>query len=206
MSGGAPSFDARDFLKNLTARPGVYRMFAADGEVLYVGKARNLKKRVSSYFRSSGLNAKTQALMAQTVNVEVTVTHTESEALLLENNLIKEIQPRYNVLLRDDKSYPYIFLSAEPYPRLSLHRGARKAKGRYFGPYPNAQAVRESLHLLQKVFRVRQCEDSFFANRSRPCLQYQIKRCTAPCVQAITPTMYADDVRHTVQFLEGSNT
>ena len=206
MDGGASSFDARDFLRHLTARPGVYRMFAADGEVLYVGKARNLKKRVSSYFRSGGLSAKTQALMAQTVSVEVTVTHTESEALLLENNLIKEIQPRYNILLRDDKSYPYIFLSSATYPRLSLHRGARKAKGRYFGPYPNAQAVRESLHLLQKVFRVRQCEDSFFANRSRPCLQYQIKRCTAPCVQAITPDLYAEDVRHTIQFLEGKNT
>ena len=206
MDGGTSSFDARDFLRTLTARPGVYRMFAADGEVLYVGKARNLKKRVSSYFRSGGLSAKTQALMAQTASVEVTVTHTESEALLLENNLIKEIQPRYNILLRDDKSYPYIFLSGDTYPRLSLHRGARKAKGRYFGPYPNALAVRESLHLLQKVFRVRQCEDSFFANRSRPCLQYQIKRCTAPCVQAITPDLYAEDVRHTIQFLEGKNT
>lgn len=206
MGSGTPAFDARDFLRNLTSRPGVYRMLAVGGEVLYVGKARNLKKRVSSYFRGGGLSAKTQALMAQAVSVEVTVTHTESEALLLENNLIKELQPRYNILLRDDKSYPYIFLSSETYPRLCLHRGARKAKGRYFGPYPNAQAVRESLHLLQKVFRVRQCEDSFFANRSRPCLQYQIKRCTAPCVRMISPEQYADDVRHTTQFLEGKNT
>ncbi|HEY9198705.1 MAG TPA: excinuclease ABC subunit UvrC [Gammaproteobacteria bacterium] len=206
MGAGAPGFDARDFLKNLTSRPGVYRMLTGEGEVLYVGKARNLKKRVSSYFRSGGLSPKTQALMAQTASVEVTVTHTESEALLLENNLIKTLLPRYNILLRDDKSYPYIFLSSETYPRLMLHRGARKAKGRYFGPYPNAQAVRESLHLLQKVFRVRQCEDSFFSNRSRPCLQYQIKRCTAPCVKLISPEAYAEDVRHTVQFLEGKDT
>ena len=206
MAASVPAFDARDFLKHLTSRPGVYRMLAAEGEVLYVGKARNLKKRVSSYFRASGLSTKTQVLMSQVVQVEVTVTHTESEALLLENNLIKSLQPRYNVLLRDDKSYPYIFLStSQDYPRLAVHRGARKLKGRYFGPYPNATAVRESLHLLQKVFRVRQCEDSFFSNRSRPCLQYQIKRCTAPCVGLISPESYAEDVRHTVQFLEGKN-
>ncbi len=182
-------------------------MLAMDGEVLYVGKARNLRKRVSSYFRSRGLNVKTQALMDQVGSVEVTVTHTESEALLLENNLIKQHQPRYNILLRDDKSYPYIYLSStQAYPRIAVHRGARKAEGRYFGPYPNANAVRESLHLLQKVFRVRQCEDSFFSNRSRPCLQYQIKRCTAPCVGLISPEDYAEDVRHTVQFLEGRST
>jgi excinuclease ABC subunit C len=206
MSDAATGFDARSFLKHLTSHPGIYRMLAADGEVLYVGKARNLKKRVSSYFRSSGLSPKTQALMGQAVSVEVTVTHTEGEALLLENNFIKSLQPRYNILLRDDKSYPYIYLSStQTYPRLTLHRGARKAKGRYFGPYPNANAVRESLHLLQKVFRVRQCEDSFFSNRSRPCLQYQIKRCTGPCVGLITPEDYAEDVRHTVQFLEGRN-
>ncbi|MFN2308363.1 MAG: excinuclease ABC subunit UvrC [Gammaproteobacteria bacterium] len=206
MSGAGTGFDARDFLKHLTARPGIYRMLAADGEVLYVGKARNLKRRVASYFRASGLAPKTRALMGQVVGVEVTVTHTEGEALLLENNLIKSLQPRYNVLLRDDKSYPYIYLSStQSYPRITLHRGARKAKGRYFGPYPNAGAVRESLHFLQKVFRVRQCEDSFFSNRSRPCLQYQIKRCTGPCVGLITPEDYAEDVRHTVQFLEGKN-
>ena len=207
MSDAISGFDARNFLKHLTSRPGVYRMQAADGEVLYVGKARNLKKRVSSYFRSGGVSPKTQVLMSQVAQVEVTVTHTESEALLLENNLIKSLQPRYNVLLRDDKSYPYIFLStAQDYPRLSVHRGARKLKGRYFGPYPNATAVRESLHLLQKVFRVRQCEDSFFSNRSRPCLQYQIKRCTAPCVGLVSAEEYAEDVRHTIQFLEGKNT
>lgn len=200
-------FDKDSFLRTLTGRPGVYRMLDEDGVVLYVGKARSLKSRVSSYFRSSGLAVKTQALMKQMRSIEVTVTHTEGEALLLENNLIKSHLPRYNVLLRDDKSYPYIYLSSDDeYPRLALHRGARKKKGRYFGPYPNAGAVRESLHLLQKVFRLRQCEDSFFSNRSRPCLQYQIKRCTAPCVGAISAEDYAEDVRRTTLFLEGKST
>ncbi len=200
-------FDSEDFLRTLTSRPGVYRMFDGDGQVLYVGKARNLKKRVSSYFRRSGLAPKTRALMKQMARVEVTVTATEAEALLLENNLIKLHHPRYNILLRDDKSYPYIYLSTDrEYPRLSFHRGARKGKGRYFGPYPSSGAVRESLHLLQKMFRVRQCEDSFFANRSRPCLQYQIKRCTAPCVGLVSPEDYARDVHHTVLFLEGKST
>ena len=169
-----PPFDAENFLRTLTALPGIYRMFDAAGQVLYVGKARNLKKRVSSYFRRSGLAPKTRALMKHMARVEVTVTRTEAEALLLENNLIKLHRPRYNILLRDDKSYPYIYLSADgEYPRLTFHRGARKGKGRYFGPYPSSGAVRESLHLLQKMFHVRQCEDSFFASRSRPCLQYQ---------------------------------
>lgn len=182
-------------------------MLDKDGVILYVGKARSLKNRVSSYFRSSGLPVKTQALMKQMRSIEVTVTHTEGEALLLENNLIKSHLPRYNVLLRDDKSYPFIYLSCDDeFPRLTLHRGARKKKGRYFGPYPNAGAVRESLHLLQKVFSVRQCEDSFFSNRSRPCLQYQIKRCTAPCVRAISAEDYAEDVRRTILFLEGKST
>jgi len=200
-------FDSAGFLKTLTSRPGVYRMFDVNGQVLYVGKARNLKKRVSSYFRRSGLAPKTRALMKQMASVEVTVTATEAEALLLENNLIKLHRPRYNILLRDDKSYPYIYLSTDrQYPRLTFHRGARKGKGRYFGPYPSSGAVRESLHLLQKMFRVRQCEDSFFSNRSRPCLQYQIKRCTAPCVGLISPEDYAQDVRHTVLFLEGKST
>ncbi len=201
-----PPFDAENFLRTLTARPGIYRMFDAAGQVLYVGKARNLKKRVSSYFRRSGLAPKTRALMKHMACVEVTVTRTEAEALLLENNLIKLHRPRYNILLRDDKSYPYIYLSADgEYPRLTFHRGARKGKGRYFGPYPSSGAVRESLHLLQKMFRVRQCEDSFFANRSRPCLQYQIRRCTAPCVGLVSPQDYAQDVRHTVLFLEGKS-
>ncbi|WJW74291.1 excinuclease ABC subunit UvrC [Thiohalobacter sp. IOR34] len=198
-------FDVDSFLRSLTGRPGVYRMLDAEGRILYVGKARNLKKRVSSYFRKA-LDTKTQALMAQVRQVEVTVTHTESEALILESTLIKTHRPRYNILLRDDKSYPYIYISTDQtYPRISLHRGARSGKGRYFGPYPNAHAVRESLHLLQKVFRVRQCEDSFFANRSRPCLQYQIKRCSAPCTGEISPEDYARDLRHTELFLEGRN-
>ena len=197
-------FDASSFLRTLTTLPGVYRMLDAKGGILYVGKARNLKQRVSSYFRQSGLATKTRALMQQMSSVEVTVTHTEAEALILENNLIKAHRPRYNVLLRDDKSYPFIYLSFEDdYPRLALHRGARRRKGRYFGPYPNAGAVRESLHVLQKMFRVRQCEDSFFSHRTRPCLQYQIKRCTAPCVGLISTVDYAEDVRHTVLFLEG---
>jgi len=202
----SPEFDVNSFLRTLTSRPGVYRMLNATGEVLYVGKARNLKKRVSSYFRNSGLAPKTRALMQQMARVEITVTHTEAEALLLENNLIKTHRPRYNVLLRDDKSYPFIYLSSEDsYPRLALHRGARRRKGRYFGPYPGAGAVRETLQLLQKTFRVRQCEDSFFRNRSRPCLQYQIKRCTAPCVGLISSDDYAEAVRHTVLFLEGKS-
>jgi len=197
-------FDFRAFLKTLTTRPGIYRMLDTEGTVLYVGKAGNLKKRVSSYFRKTGLNAKTQLLVEQIAGIEVTVTRTEVEALLLESNLIKQLRPRYNVLLRDDKSYPYIYLSShQDFPRLCLHRGTRRRKGRYFGPYPSAGSVRESLHLLQKLFRVRQCEDSFFANRSRPCLQYQIKRCTAPCVGLIGKDRYAADVAHTVMFLEG---
>jgi excinuclease ABC subunit C len=206
MTGHPPSFDAKAFLKTLTSRPGIYRMLGCDKTVLYVGKAGNLKKRVSSYFRKTGLSAKTRVLVEQIEAIEVTVTHTEGEALLLESNLIKQFRPRYNVLLRDDKSYPYIYLSADQdYPRLTLHRGARRKKGRYFGPYPSAGAVRASLHMLQKLFRVRQCEDSFFANRSRPCLQYQIKRCAAPCVDLISPAEYADDVRRTVLFLEGKS-
>ena len=198
--------DSKEILANMAQSPGVYQMINAAGEVLYVGKARNLKKRVASYFRKSGLPPKTLAMVQHVAKVEVITTHTESEALLLENNLIKRYRPRYNVTLRDDKSYPYIYLSTEQdYPRVTLHRGARRGKGRYFGPYPNAGSVRESLHLLQKLFRVRQCEDSFFNNRSRPCLQYQIKRCTAPCVGNITRAEYAGDVQHTALFLEGKS-
>ncbi len=168
-------FDPRDFLKTLPHKPGVYRMLNGQGDVLYVGKAGSLKNRVSSYFRATGVSPKTRALVAHIQAIEITVTHTEGEALLLENNLIKELKPRYNIVLRDDKSYPYIFLSdQQDFPRLSFHRGAKREKGRYFGPYPSAGAVRDSLHLLQKVFPVRQCEDSFYRNRSRPCLQYQI--------------------------------
>jgi excinuclease ABC subunit C len=197
-------FDAASFLKTLPARPGVYRMLGADGAILYVGKAGNLRKRVASYFRDSGLSPKTRALVEQIASVDITVTHTEAEALLLESNLIKQHRPRYNVLLRDDKSYPWIFLSSrQDFPRLALHRGARRAPGRYFGPYPSAGSVRESLQLLQKLFRVRQCEDGFFRNRSRPCLQYQIGRCTAPCVGLVGRDEYARDVHRTELFLEG---
>ncbi len=200
-------FDAKGFLKTLTHFPGVYRMISHEDEILYVGKAKNLKKRVASYFRQSGLTSKTQALMQQVHHIEVTVTHTEAEALILENNLIKEHLPRYNILLRDDKGYPYVYLSSQDeYPRLAFHRGARKLPGRYFGPYPNVIAVRDSLNLLQKVFKVRQCEDSFFKNRSRPCLQYQIKRCSAPCVGLVEHDQYMRDVKHAIQFLEGKST
>lgn len=200
-----PGFDAKAFLKTLSSHPGVYRMLNAQGEVIYVGKARNLAKRVGSYFSRSVSAPKTRAMVSQIANIEVTVTSTENEALILENNLIKELRPRYNVLLRDDKSYPYIYLSADEFPRLAFHRGARRAKGQYFGPFPSAGAVRETLNLLQKVFRVRQCEDSFFRNRSRPCLQYQIKRCTAPCVGYVSEQDYGEDVRHARMFLEGKD-
>lgn len=198
-------FDSAAFLKNLTSRPGVYRMLDDSGTVIYVGKAKNLKKRVSSYFRKTGLTAKTRVMVAQIAAIETTVTHTENEALILENNLIKELMPRYNILLRDDKSYPYLFISDDSFPRLSLHRGAKRKAGRYFGPYPSAGAVRESLNLLQKLFPVRQCEDSYYLNRSRPCLQYQIKRCTAPCVGLVTKEEYQKDVERTILFLEGKN-
>ncbi|MDX2456488.1 MAG: excinuclease ABC subunit UvrC [Gammaproteobacteria bacterium] len=206
MTAHDDAFDSSEFLKTLTSRPGIYRMLDSERTALYVGKAGNLNKRVSSYFRKTGLNAKTRALVEQIAGIEVTVTHTEAEALLLESNLIKQLRPRYNVLLRDDKSYPYIYLSSEQeFPRVCMHRGARRRKGRYFGPYPNAGSVRESLHLLQKLFKVRQCEDSFFSHRSRPCLQYQIKRCTAPCVDQVSAVQYAEDVRRTVLFLEGKS-
>ncbi len=199
------SFDHKAFLKTLTTRPGVYRMLDAEGTVIYVGKAKNLKRRVSSYFSRQDTSPKTRALVAQIRNIEVTITNTESEALLLENNLIKAHRPRYNILLRDDKSYPYIYLSDDEFPRLSLHRGRRSKKGRYFGPYPSASAVRESLNLLQKLFPVRQCEDSFYRNRQRPCLQYQIKRCSGPCVDLVDAETYQEDVRHAVMFLEGKD-
>jgi len=181
-------FDHKDFLATLTSRPGVYRMLDEAGAVLYVGKARNLKNRVSSYFRASGLAAKTMAMVAKISSMEVTVTNSETEALLLEQSLTKTFRPPYNIQLRDDKSYPYILLTdGDAFPRLSFYRGSRKRKGRFFGPYPSAHATRETLQILQKVFRVRQCEDSYFKNRTRPCLQYQIDRCTGPCVNLISP-------------------
>ena len=181
----------------------MYRMFDEQSRLLYVGKASNLKKRLASYFRKTGLAPKTAALVARIAQVETTIVANETEALLLEQTLIKEWRPPYNILLRDDKSYPYVLLSDGDYPRLGIHRGAKSAKGRYFGPYPSAGAIRESLALLQKTFLVRQCEDSYFKNRTRPCLQYQIKRCKAPCVGLVEPAEYAEDVRHSVMFLEG---
>jgi len=196
-------FDSSAFLASCSGRPGVYRMFDADAKLLYVGKAKNLKKRLASYFRKAGQAPKTAALVAKIAQVETTITANETEALLLEQTLIKQWRPPYNILLRDDKSYPYVFLSSGDFPRLSIHRGAKKESGRYFGPYPSAGAIRESLSLLQKAFFVRQCEDSYYRNRTRPCLQYQIKRCKAPCVKLVDPEEYAEDVRHSVMFLEG---
>src|ERR1700712_4823704 len=196
-------FDSSAFLSTVSGRPGVYRMFDSGARLLYVGKAKNLKKRLASYFRKTGLAPKTAALVGHIAQIETTITANETEALLLEQTLIKEWRPPYNILLRDDKSSPYRYLSTAEFPRLSIHRGAKKGKGRYFGPYPSAGAIRESLSLLQKTFQVRQCEDSYFKNRTRPCLQYQIKRCKGPCVGLVEPEVYAEDVRHSVMFLEG---
>lgn len=200
------TFDSEHFLKTLTQKPGVYQMLDHRGVCIYVGKAKNLKKRVSSYFNKTDKDAKKKLMLSYVQQIEIVVTHTEGEALLLENQLIKKLKPRYNICLRDDKSYPYIYLSRhQEFPKLTFHRGAKKKQGQYFGPYPSAGAVRDSLHVLQKLFPVRQCDDSFFKNRSRPCLQHQIKRCTAPCVGLISQQDYHDDVAHTVLFLEGKN-
>lgn len=199
-------FEAKAFLKTVTDQPGVYRMYDSAGTVIYVGKARNLKKRLASYFRHNVGSRKTEALVARICQIDVTVTHSETEALLLEHNYIKRYQPHYNVLLRDDKSYPYIFLSADAHPRLSIHRGARHAVGEYFGPFPNRYAVRETLALLQKVFPVRQCENNVYRNRSRPCLQYQIGRCLGPCVQGlVSDEEYAQQIRYVRLFLNGKD-
>ena len=201
---GGVRFDAGAFLKTVPARAGVYRMLDRRRRVLYVGKARNLRQRLSSWLRGGARDAKGMALLSHTVSVEVTVTHTETEALLLENNLIKEHRPRYNVILRDDKSFPWIHLTGgSRFPRFVFHRGARRGGGRYFGPYSNAGAVRQTITGIHKLFRIRQCTDAFFRNRSRPCLQHQIGRCSAPCTGLIGEAEYAEDVRHAEMFLEG---
>ena len=197
-------FDIQNFLKNLTKRPGIYKMLNEKGDIIYIGKAKNLKNRVSSYFRKTTASPKQQAMVVKITSIEVTVTHTEGEALLLESQQIKRFKPRYNICLRDDKSYPYLYISSEhKFPQITFHRGAKKKRGKYFGPYPSAGAVKETLKLLQKIFPVRQCEDSYFNNRTRPCLQYQIERCTAPCVDLIDQSSYAEDMSNTILFLEG---
>jgi excinuclease ABC subunit C len=199
-------FDAKVFVDSLPGRPGVYRMLDGEGQILYVGKARNLKARVSSYFQPSNVQPKVQALIAKTVNMEVTITNSDTEALLLEYNLIKKHRPRFNVVLRDDKSFPYLHLETNhEFPRLNFYRGSRKEPGKYFGPYPSAGAVRDTLQQLQKLFRIRNCDDAYFANRSRPCLQYQIQRCTAPCVGLVSKEHYARDVGAAIKVLEGRN-
>jgi len=202
----AAAFEPQALIANLTHRPGTYRMLDATGQVIYVGKAKDLRRRVGSYFQGRAQDAKTMAMVRQVADIEVTVTRTETEALMLEYNLIKRYKPRFNVVLRDDKSYPYIHISTDQeFPRLSFYRGSRKKGGRLFGPYPSAGSVRETLSQLQKLFQVRQCEDSYFANRTRPCLQYQIQRCTAPCVGLISAEEYRRDVEHAELFLQGKS-
>lgn len=205
MNDASPAtvFDGKAFVRDLTTAPGVYRMYASDDSVLYVGKALSLKKRVTSYFLSTVSSPRIALMIKQIARMEITVTRTESEALILENQLIKSLRPRYNVLLRDDKSYPYILITDETWPRLAFHRGPRAVPGRYFGPYPSASAVTSTLDLMQKIFKLRNCEDSVFRNRSRPCLQHQIGRCTAPCVGLIAPRDYDADTKRAMLFLDG---
>ena len=201
--GNTEPFDGKRYAAGLSTAPGVYRMYAADDTLLYVGKALALRKRVGSYFNGTPKNARITSMLSQVARMEVTVTRSEGEALLLENQLIKSLVPRYNVALRDDKSYPYVLLTREAWPRIALHRGPRSQNGRYFGPYPGVTAVRETLNLLHKLFKLRSCEDSVFRNRTRPCLQYQIGRCSAPCVERVEVAEYSESVRQAAMFLDG---
>ncbi len=189
-------FDYKSFIDKLTHQPGVYRMYNANDDVIYVGKAKNLNKRVSSYFKAKHDNSKTQSLVGHIAKMDVTVVSSETEAFILENNFIKKYRPRYNILLKDDKSYPFIFISDHQHPKISMHRGPQKQKGEYFGPYPSAWAVKESLRSFQKIFPIRQCEDPYYRARTRPCLQYQMQRCSAPCVAG-----HISDVEYNEQVL-----
>ncbi len=201
----APAFDGKAFAAHLSTAPGVYRMYAADDSLLYVGKARALRNRVGSYFNGTPKTTRIMSMLSQVARMDVTVTRSEAEALLLENQLIKSLSPRYNVSLRDDKTYPHVLLTREDWPRIALHRGPRAVPGRYYGPYPGVTAVRDTLNLMHKLFKLRSCEDSVFRNRSRPCLQYQIGRCSAPCVDLVSTTDYAESVRRASMFLEGKS-
>ena len=201
----AYAFDSEAFLKSVTEQPGVYRMYNHEQVVIYVGKAKQLKKRLASYFRKDVGSVKTKALVSQICAIDVTVTHTEGEALILENNYIKKYKPKYNILLRDDKSYPYLLITAHKHPKLGLHRGGKRVKGDYFGPYPSVGAVWESLRLMQKIFPIRQCEDSYYRARSRPCLQFQLGRCLAPCVDKVSTDDYQQQVALAKLFLKGKS-